>query len=69
MNPEKVRSMAQWKCSNCDYTFEAEAPPNNCPSCKQACTFTDVTCYIPECGGPGNIDPRLVSKREKPIND
>jgi rubredoxin len=38
--------MTHWKCSNCDYTFEAEAPPDSCPSCKQACTFSDVTCYI-----------------------
>jgi rubredoxin len=42
--------MTHWKCSNCAYTFEAEAPPDNCPSCKEACTFSDVTCYIPECG-------------------
>jgi rubredoxin len=69
MNPEEVRSMTQWKCSNCDYIFEAEAPLDHCPSCKQACTFSDVTCYIPECGGPGNIDPRLAGKKEKPIND
>jgi hypothetical protein len=23
------------------------------------CEFKNVTCYTPECGGPGNIDPRL----------
>ncbi len=69
MNLEKERSMTQWKCSDCDYTFGADSPPDHCPSCKKACTFTDVTCYIPECGGPGNIDPRLVGKKEKPIND
>ncbi|MFQ5842156.1 MAG: rubredoxin-like domain-containing protein, partial [Thermodesulfobacteriota bacterium] len=50
--------MTHWRCSNCDYTFEAETVPNHCPSCKQACSFSDVTCYAPECGGPGNIDPR-----------
>jgi rubredoxin len=69
MNKKKVKSMTHWKCSNCDYTFETDVPPDNCPSCKQACTFSDVTCYTPECGGPGNIDPRLVGKKEKPIND
>ena len=69
MNPGKVKPMSHWKCSNCEYTFEAEAPPESCPSCKQACTFSDVTCYIPDCGGPGNIDPRLVGKREKPVKD
>jgi rubredoxin len=58
--------MAQWQCSNCRYTFKAAAPPDRCPSCKQTCTFSDVTCYIPDCGGPGNIDPRLVGKKEEP---
>jgi hypothetical protein len=28
-----------------------------------------VTCYIPDCGGPGNIDPRLVGKKDKPVNE
>jgi len=59
--------MAHWQCSNCHYTFEVEAPPERCPSCKQSCTFSDVTCYIPDCGGPGKIDPRLVGKKEGPV--
>jgi rubredoxin len=49
-----------WKCSNCDYTFQAEAPPNACPSCKEKCTFTNVTCYRPDCGGDEQIDPKLA---------
>ena len=61
--------MTQWQCSNCQYVFQAEAPPERCPSCKQSCTFSDVTCYIPECGGPQNIDPRLVGKKEGPVNN
>jgi len=61
--------MTQWRCSNCGYTFGADAVPEQCPSCKQTCTFTDVTCYIPDCGGPGNIDPRLVGKKDKPMNE
>jgi len=65
----RVRSMTHWKCSNCEHTFEVEAPPEHCPSCKQVCTFSDVTCYIPECGGPRNIDPRLAGKGEKPTSD
>ena len=56
--------MTQWKCSNCDYTFDADALPDRCPSCKKTCTFSDVTCYIPDCGGPQNIDSRLVGKKE-----
>ena len=53
--------MTWWKCSNCNYTFEADSTPNKCPSCKETCVFKDVTCYIPECGGPegGAIDQRL----------
>ena len=66
---EEVRWMTQWKCSNCGFTFGADTVPDRCPSCKQACTFSDVTCYIPDCGGPGNIDPRLVGKKDKPVND
>jgi rubredoxin len=56
--------MTQWQCSNCGYTFGADVPPDKCPSCKEACSFQDVTCYIPECGGPGNIDPRLASSKK-----
>jgi len=56
--------MGQWKCTNCGYNLEAAAPPNECPNCHEKCDFVDVTCYIPECGGPGsgNPDPRLGSK-------
>jgi len=43
----------QWKCSTCGYQFEGKAtPPERCPSCREACTFIDATCYIPECEGP-----------------
>ena len=55
--------MAQWQCSKCRYMFQAEAPPDRCPSCNEACTFIDVTCYTPDCGGPGNVDPQLVKKQ------
>ena len=48
-----------WKCENCGNTFQAATAPNTCPSCQQTCAFKDVSCYTPECGGPGNIDPRL----------
>ena len=48
-----------WKCSKCGHTLEAPAPPENCPECREACEFKDVTCYLPECGGPGQTDPRL----------
>ncbi len=25
--------MGWWKCSNCDYLFEAEKPPEKCSNC------------------------------------
>jgi rubrerythrin len=48
-----------WKCGGCGNTVQAPAAPETCPSCKEKCVFKDVTCYTPDCGGPGNIDPRL----------
>jgi rubredoxin len=54
--------MASWKCSNCGYTFEADAYPNQCPSCKQKCEFVDNTCYTPDCAGD-RIDPRIGGKK------
>ena len=59
--------MTQWQCSNCGYTFGAETLPDQCPSCKQACTFNNVTCYVPDCGGPGNIDPRLMAEKKDSV--
>ncbi len=49
-----------WKCPNCGYTLQEETPPEVCPSCHEKCTFVDATCYTPECGGPGNIDPKIA---------
>src|SRR5512141_1497245 len=53
--------MASWKCSNCGYTFEADAYPNQCPSCKEKCEFVDNTCYTPDCAAD-RIDPRIGGK-------
>jgi rubrerythrin len=50
---------AHWKCGTCGHILEAAAPPQICPECRQKCEFKNVTCYIPECGGPGQVDPRL----------
>ncbi|MEE8620713.1 MAG: hypothetical protein V3T37_01545 [Syntrophobacteria bacterium] len=51
--------MTYWKCHKCGYTITAAVPPAVCPECKEKCDFLNVTCYTPECGGPGHIDPRL----------
>ncbi len=50
-----------WTCSECHYTLQAARPPEVCPSCQKRCEFTEATCYTPECGGPQNPDPRLIS--------
>ena len=48
-----------WKCKTCNFTIHAGAPPDSCPVCRNQCKFKDITCYLPECGGPAYIDPRL----------
>jgi rubredoxin len=56
--------MAYFKCDNCGNTLEATTPPEICPACSQKCSFVDVTCYTPECGGPDsqNINPTMLKK-------
>lgn len=63
--------MPKWQCVECGYYVqEANRPPDVCPSCSLRCSFTDVTCYRPECGGPVNPDPvvmkTITSKGVKP---
>jgi CRP-like cAMP-binding protein/rubredoxin len=53
--------MPKWQCVECGYFVqEANRPPDSCPSCSLRCSFTDVTCYRPECGGPVNPDPAVM---------
>lgn len=53
--------MPKWQCVECGYFVqEANRPPDVCPSCSLRCSFTDVTCYRPECGGPVNPDPSVM---------
>ncbi len=52
-------NLTYWKCLKCGYTITAVKPPNVCPECEEKCDFLNVTCYTPDCGGPGNIDPRI----------
>jgi rubrerythrin len=51
--------LTYWKCHECGYTITAAVPPGVCPECGEQCDFLNITCYTPECGGPGHIDPRL----------
>ena len=53
------------KCNGCGYLIQQDVGkqhPKPCPACKKDCTFTNVTCYQPECGGPqsSNFDPTLM---------
>ena len=48
-----------WKCGECGRTVQTPTPPEKCPACGEVCDFKNVTCYTPECGGPGNIDLKL----------
>jgi rubrerythrin len=52
-------SQTFWKCGECGFLITAVTPPEVCPQCKEKCDFLNVTCYTPECGGPGHMDPRL----------
>jgi len=54
-----------WKCRECGYILKAATLPEQCPSCYKKCEFKNVTCYTPECGGTGNIDPRLMDPGKK----
>ena len=51
--------LTYWKCGNCGRIEASEREPEKCPGCNEVCDFKNVTCYTPDCGGPGNIDPRL----------
>lgn len=54
--------MTSWKCQNCGYAFDADAPPNECPSCKEKCEFVDNSCYTPDCTDKG-VDDRIGPKK------
>jgi rubrerythrin len=51
--------LTYWKCGNCGFLITAAVPPDVCPECGEKCDFLDVTSYIPDFGGPDDIDPRL----------
>ena len=48
-----------WKCSKCGFIINAAVPLYVCPVCGEKCGFKNITCYTPDCGGRGHIDPRL----------
>lgn len=54
--------MTYWMCVVCGSCFTASGPPAECPHCREKCSFRDVTCYRPDCGGEENPDSLLVSE-------
>lgn len=54
-----MKGLTHWKCGSCAFTFTAASLPEECPECREKCDFKNITCYTPDCGGPGNIDSRL----------
>ena len=52
--------MTKWQCIECGYFFDEVKPPDVCPGCKARCTYADVTCYRPECGGSTQSDPVVM---------
>jgi rubrerythrin len=52
-------NLTYWKCAKCGFLVTAGTPPAVCPECGEKCDFLNVTCYTPECGGPGHADRRL----------
>ena len=51
--------LTYWKCAKCGFLVTAGTTPATCPECGEKCNFLNVTCYTPECGGPGHVDRRL----------
>lgn len=48
----------RWRCGNCGYRLEADAPPERCPGCREACDFIDDNRYVPVAeGGPEGPEP------------
>jgi len=69
---EKDKPMAnKWRCGNCGYRLEADAPPDVCPGCKQKCEFIDDNPYVPIEGGrpsplgpaPPELQPRVLPEK------
>jgi rubredoxin len=60
MNPQEAQ--LYWRCSNCSFTLQAAKPLGICPICRGQIGFINVSCYLLECGGPGQIDHRLTKQ-------
>jgi len=41
-------NLTYWRCAECGFIVVATKSPAVCPECKDACNFTNLTCYIPD---------------------
>ena len=39
--------MNSWKCDSCGAQYDANEPPEICPSCGKPCEFREITNYVP----------------------
>ena len=39
-----------WKCTACGYSLKDKEPPEECPACKEKCTFVDNIDYTQNIG-------------------
>ena len=53
--------MAYWMCRICGHCVNTVKLSDECPHCRETCSFGDVICYRPECGGEQNIDPLVAN--------
>ena len=40
--------MNSWKCDSCGAQYDANEPPEICPSCGKSCEFREITNYVPK---------------------
>ena len=39
--------MNSWKCDSCGAQYDANEPPEICPSCGKSCEIREITNYVP----------------------
>ncbi len=39
-----------WKCTECGYAVKEKEPPEECPACKEKCSFVDNIDYTQNIG-------------------
>lgn len=47
---ETTEMEKSWKCTLCGYSLKDKEPPEECPACKEKCTFVDNVDYTQTIG-------------------